>query len=59
MVASVRSGAGGDFQLRLQAGSYTLIAKRRGGYPSTARALITVRSGRRVSVTLTVDSGIR
>lgn len=59
VIAAVRSRAGGAFVLRLRAGTYTLAAAKSGGYPATARALVTVRRGRRVSVTLTVDSGIR
>jgi hypothetical protein len=59
VVAAVRSRSGGAFQFRLGAGTYTLTAVNAGGYPSAARAVITVRPGARVSVTLTVDSGIR
>jgi hypothetical protein len=58
-IAAVRSRAGGTFLLRLRAGTYTLSAANGRGYPSTARALVTIRPGRRVSVTLTIDSGIR
>ncbi len=59
VVAAVRSRRGGTFQFRLGVGTYTLTAVNAGGYKSAARAVITVRRGRRVSVTLTVDSGIR
>jgi Carboxypeptidase regulatory-like domain len=59
VVAAIRSSRGGAFQLRLDAGTYVLTAVNTGGYRSTARAVITVRPGRPVSVTLTVDSGIR
>lgn len=59
VVAAIRSRRGGAFQFRLDAGTYILTAVNAGGYRSTARAVITVRPGRRVSVTLTVDSGIR
>ncbi len=59
VVASVRTRLGGAFQLRLRTGTYTLTGANSGGYPSTARALVAVRPGRRVSVTLTVDSRIR
>jgi Carboxypeptidase regulatory-like domain len=59
VVATVRSGSAGAFLLRLRAGTYALTAANSGGYPSTARALVTVGPGHQVSVTLTVDSGIR
>jgi len=59
VVAAVRSRRGGAFQFRLAAGTYTLTAVNAGGYRSTARAVINVRRGRRMSVTLTLDSGIR
>jgi len=59
VVAATRSRRGGWFWFRLAAGTYMLTAVNAGGYRSTARALITIRPGRRVSVTLTVDSGIR
>jgi hypothetical protein len=59
VVAAFRSSRGGTFQLRLGAGRYILTAVNVGGYRSTARAVITVRSAQRVRVNLTVDSGIR
>jgi hypothetical protein len=59
VIAAVRSRRGGKFQLRLDAGTYILTAVNAGGYRSTAHAVITVRPGQRVTVTLTVDSGIR
>lgn len=59
VVAAVQSRVGGVFTLRLHAGSYVLSVVNSGGYPSTARALVTVGPGHTVSVRLTVDSGIR
>jgi carboxypeptidase family protein len=59
VVAAVRSRHGGTFRFRLGAGTYIVTAVNAGGYRSTARAVITVRPGQRVTVTLTVDSGIR
>lgn len=59
VIAATRSRRDGAFRLRLDAGTYILTAVNTGGYRSTARAVITVRPGRRVAVTLTVDSGIR
>lgn len=59
VVAVARSRRGGVFQLALGAGTYILIAVNAGSYQSTARALITVRPGQRMRVTLTLDSGIR
>jgi hypothetical protein len=59
VVAAARTRHGGTFQLRLRAGRYILTAVNAGGYRSTAHAVITIRPGQRVRVTLTVDSGIR
>jgi hypothetical protein len=58
VVAATRARRGGAFQLRLGAGTYILTAVNAGGYRSTAHAVITVRPGQRVTVNLTVDSGI-
>lgn len=59
VIAATRSSRGGAFQLRLDPGKYVLIAVNAGGYRSTARAIITIRPGQHLKVTLTVDSGIR
>jgi len=59
VVAAIRSRRGGAFQLRLDAGTYILTAVNADGYRSANRAVISVRPGQQVSVTLTADSGIR
>jgi hypothetical protein len=58
-VAQTATGRSGGFLLRLPAGSYLVRATNVGGYRSTAATQVTVSADRPVSVTLTVDSGIR
>jgi len=55
----VRSGADGRFRLQLPAGDYTVTARQVGGIGSSASATVAVSAGSVVTVTLTVDSGIR
>jgi Carboxypeptidase regulatory-like domain len=59
VAAAARSGPGGAFRLRLAPGTYVLTAVTAGGYRPTARAVVIIRPGQRLRVTLTVDSGIR
>jgi Carboxypeptidase regulatory-like domain len=58
-VAHVRAGADGRFEVRVEAGRYTIVARAVGGIGSTASAEVTVTAGGTSAVTLTVDSGIR
>ena len=58
-VARVRSAADGSFTLALPAGTYTLTASRPDGYRSSASQTALVPATGTVSVTITLDSGIR
>src|SRR5439155_19506561 len=56
--AATRTGRDGRFRLDLRYGHYTIQATNVGGYGSTAHTDVDV-SATPISVTLTVDSGIR
>lgn len=58
-VASARAAADGTFLLSLPEGEYLIHATNVGGYPSTAETTVRVSVARPVSITLTVDSGMR
>ncbi len=58
-VARARSAADGSFSLALPAGTYTLTATRLDGYRSSASRVVRVPADGTVTVTLTLDSGIR
>lgn len=57
--AETRTGANGAFQLQLPGGTYTVTATNVGAYASTASATVVVPASGRVTVNLTVDSGVR
>ncbi|HZC71266.1 MAG TPA: carboxypeptidase regulatory-like domain-containing protein [Jatrophihabitans sp.] len=58
IVASTRSGAGGRFQLSVDAGRYVIRATNT-GLASTAQKTVDVAAGATIRVRLVVDSGIR
>ncbi|MEP7019837.1 MAG: carboxypeptidase-like regulatory domain-containing protein, partial [Pseudonocardiales bacterium] len=58
-VASARTHADGTFLLSLPEGRYLIRATNAGGYAPTARTTVRVGVARPVSITLTVDSGMR
>lgn len=57
--AHTRSATDGSFRLALPAGSYTLTATTSGGYHQTASQAVLVPDTGVISVTITIDSGIR
>ena len=58
-VTGVRSAQDGSFTLSLPAGTYTLTATAPGGYQSSASKVVDVPADGDVTVTITLDSGIR
>ena len=59
IVASTHTGAGGRFQLSLDAGRYVIRATNPGGLASIAQKIVDVAAGVTMPVRLVVDSGIR
>lgn len=59
IVASTHTGAGGRFQLRVDAGRYVIRATNTGALATTAQKTVDVAAGATIRVTLVVDSGIR
>jgi hypothetical protein len=59
VVASTRTGAGGRFQLSVDAGRYVIRATNTGGLATIAQKTVDVAAGATIRVRLVVDSGIR
>ncbi len=59
VVASTHTGAGGGFQLSVDAGRYVIRATNTGGLATTAQKTVDVAAGATIRVRLVVDSGIR
>jgi len=59
VVASTHTGAGGRFQLSVEAGRYVIRATNTGGLATTAEKTVEVAPGATILVRLVVDGGIR
>jgi hypothetical protein len=59
VVAHTRSAVDGSFQLALQGGSYTLTATTSSSYRQSASRAVLVPDAGAITVTITLDSGIR
>jgi hypothetical protein len=59
VVASTHTGAGGRFQLVVDAGRYVIRATNTGGLATTAQKTVDLAAGATIRVRLVIDSGIR
>ena len=59
VVASTHTGAGGRFQLSVDAGRYVIRATNTGGLATTAQKIVDVTAGATIRARLVVDSAIR